>query len=65
LILGRRHLERVLREFAGHYNAERPHWGLRLARPSPPTSSSSVRSGAVRRRDRLGDMIHEYHREVA
>jgi hypothetical protein len=65
LILGRRHLERVLREFASHYYAERPHRGLRLACPSPPTSSSSVRSGAVRRRDRLGGMIHEYHREVA
>ncbi|MQB00654.1 MAG: transposase [Actinobacteria bacterium] len=65
LILGRRHLERVLLEFAGHYNAERPHRGLRLARPSPPTSSRSSSSGAVRRRDRLGGMIHEYHREVA
>ena len=65
LLLGRRHLVRVLREFAGHYNAERPHRGLRLARPSPPTSSSSLTTGAVRRRDRLGGMIHEYHREVA
>ena len=65
LILGRRHLERVLREFSGHYNAERPHRGLRLARPSPLTSSSSVGSGAVCRRDRLDGMIHEYHREVA
>jgi transposase len=40
LILGRRHLQGLLGEFAGHYNAERPHRGLRLARPSPPTSSS-------------------------
>jgi len=65
LILGRRHLERVLREFSGHYNAERPHRGLRLARPSPLTSSRSVVSGVVCRRDRLDGMIHEYHREVA
>ena len=65
LILGRRHLERIVREFARHYNAERPHRGLRLARPSPPTLSSSASSGTVRRRDRLGGMIHEYHREVA
>jgi putative transposase len=65
LILGRRHLERLVREFARRYNAERPHRGLRLARPLPPTLSSSASSGAVRRRDRLGGMIHEYHREVA
>jgi len=66
LVLGRRHLERVLREFAAHYNTERPHRGLRLARPSPRTSSSSVSSGgAVRRRERLGGLVHEYYREVA
>jgi hypothetical protein len=65
LILGRQHLERLLREFAGHCNAERPHRGLLLARPSAPTSSSFVSSGAIRRPDRLGGMIHEYHREVA
>ena len=65
LILGRRHLERVLREFAGRYNSERPHRGLRLARPSPSTPSSSLRTGAVRRRDRLGGLIHEYQREAA
>jgi transposase InsO family protein len=41
LILGRRHLQRTLRVFVAHYNAERPHRGLELARPSPPTSSSS------------------------
>ena len=64
LILGRRHLERVLREFAVHYNAERPHRGLQLACPSPPTSSSSA-SGTVRRRDRLGGIIHEHYREAA
>jgi putative transposase len=65
LILGRRHLEGLLREFAGHYNAERPHRGLRLARPSPSPSSSSIRSGPIHRRDLLGGMIHEYHREAA
>lgn len=55
LILGRRHLQRTLGVFVAHYNAERPHRGLELARPSPPTSSSSQGSvGAVRRRGRLG-----------
>ena len=65
LILGRRHLERVLRGFIAHYDAERPHRGLRLACPSSPNSSSPGRVGAVRSRDRLGGLIHEYYREAA
>jgi hypothetical protein len=35
LILGRRHLERVLAEFAGHFNAEQRYRGLWLTRPFP------------------------------
>lgn len=64
LVLGRRHLERVLREFATHYNANRPHRGLELAVPEPSTAETST-DGAVSRRDRLGGLIHEYHREAA
>jgi hypothetical protein len=30
LLLGRRHLERVLRAYAAHYNERRPHRGLEL-----------------------------------
>ena len=61
LVVGRRHLETVLREYLAHYNTERPHRGLGLASPtrelqeprgSPPTE--------IRRRDLLGGLIHEY-----
>ena len=65
LILGRRHLERVLREFIAHYDAERPHRGLRFACPSSPNSSSPGRVGTARGRDRLAGLIHEYYREAA
>jgi Integrase core domain len=34
LILGRRHLERVLRAYTAHYNHERPHRALALHRPT-------------------------------
>jgi putative transposase len=64
LVLGRRHLERILREFATHYNANRPHRGLELAVPGPATAEASA-DGAVGRRDRLGGLIHEYYREAA
>jgi hypothetical protein len=33
LVLGRRHLERVLCEYVAHYNARRPHRGLDLRAP--------------------------------
>jgi putative transposase len=66
LILGRRHLERTLREFEGHYNEARPHRGLQLSSPSTPTPWVSPPAvGAVRRRDRLSGLIHEYYREAA
>jgi putative transposase len=34
LILGRRHLEHVLRRYVTHYNAERPHRALALLSPA-------------------------------
>ena len=58
------HLERVLREFETHYNADRPHRGLELAVPEPLTTEVSS-DGTVGRRDRLGGLIHEYYREAA
>jgi hypothetical protein len=35
LVLGRRHLERVLRIYTAHYNEARPHRGLDLGTPQP------------------------------
>ena len=64
LVLGRRHLERVLREFARHYNENRPHRGLQLAVPEPSPCETSG-DGRVSRRDRLGGLIHEYYRQAA
>jgi putative transposase len=64
LIVNRRHLERVLRLFADHYNSHRPHRSLNLAPPEP--SKQRVRAvssptAGVERRDRLGGLIHEYN----
>ena len=63
LILGRRHLERVLREYVDHYNSERPHQalGLRAPQPSPQVAALGPRHQiTVSRRDRLGGLVHEY-----
>ena len=65
LVLGRRHLLRLLRAYVRHYNQQRPHRGLALAVPeSQEPSSSHGNSRKVGRRDVLGGLIHEYH-EVA
>ena len=56
LIAGERHLHRVLRTYADHYNRQRPHRGLDLQAPEiPPTRSPETSpSSRVRRWDRLG-----------
>src|ERR687887_462627 len=61
LIVGRRHLERVLRVYVAHYNAERPHRSLALATPAgqPPAARGSPQPAQIHRRDVLGGLIHE------
>jgi len=60
LVLGRRHLEHVLRVYRRHYNEHRP------PRTRPPTARRPHPAQAgdsnhrVRRRDLLGGLIHEY-----
>jgi putative transposase len=65
LILGRRHLERVLRVYADHYNRERPHRALALHPPDPAPATARPNTGRIERRDLLGGLIHEYHRAAA
>ena len=64
LILGERHLRRVLREYLRHYNHARPHRGLALETPVPGAAQNRS-DGAVVRVDRLGGLIHEYQRSAA
>jgi putative transposase len=65
LVLGRRHLLRLLRGYVRHYNQQRPHRGLALAVPEAGERKSlHVNPQEVRRRDVLGGLIQEY-REVA
>jgi transposase InsO family protein len=66
LIVNRRHLELVLRVFVEHYNSHRPHRSLNLTPPDPrpPTLRhlTPPTPHRVHRRNRLGGLIHEYHR---
>jgi putative transposase len=64
LIMGRGHLEQVLRVYVQHYNRHRPHRALGLEAPDPPTELNVAkdRQGKVRRRDLFGGLLHEYWR---
>jgi putative transposase len=70
LIFSRRQLERVVRVYVRHYNERRPHRALDLQTPDPlPTPSTRCDAAglatAIRRRDLLGGLIHEYEAAAA
>jgi putative transposase len=62
LIVSRRQLETVLREYVAYYNTHRPHRSLEqhspLVKVEPGTPIDD--DWRVRRRDRLGGLLHEY-----
>jgi putative transposase len=65
LILGRRHLERVLAEYVEHYNQHRPHRSLTQRCPGSYDSDPvpviiDPQLAHLRRAERLGGLIHEY-----
>jgi putative transposase len=67
LILNQAHLLRALHEYERHHNSHRPHRGISNARPlhplpEPITDSDTITRLDVRRRDRLGGVLHEYER---
>jgi len=63
LVAGEGHLRRVLTEYVTCYNQARPHQGLGQRCPVPLPQPVLV--GPVRRRDRLGGLLHDYNREAA
>jgi Integrase core domain len=66
LIFSRKHLDRVLRTYVSHYNAERPHRGLELAVPDKPCNVAPVDEiPAIGRRDLFGGLIKEYRTVAA
>jgi putative transposase len=65
LIVGRGHLEQVLRVYVEHYNRHRAHRALQLKAPDPATGLTIIdegRKGSVHRRNLLGGLLHEYWR---
>jgi putative transposase len=65
LIVNARHLEHTVKVFVDHYNSRRPHRSLGLVPPNGGrwVKIETIRQPiAVKRRDRLGGLLHEYER---
>jgi transposase InsO family protein len=60
LILGRRHLEHVLRVYRCHYNEHRPHRALDLFPPDGRDPTPLNVPDRLQRCDLLGGLIHKY-----
>ena len=63
MIVNAQHLEQTLAVLIDQYNCHRPHRSLDLAPPNGrPATEKWTGSLAIRRRDRLGGLVHEYER---
>ena len=62
LILGERHLTRMLREYVAYFNRDRPPQGLAQATPEPQCHEVSPDEGPVRVTPILGGLHHAYRR---
>jgi putative transposase len=65
LVWNHRHLLHALREFERFSNSHRPHQGIANARPLQPLPAPIADPGTIarldiRRRERLGGILHEY-----
>jgi putative transposase len=61
LIINPRHAATVLDEYQHHYNSHRPHRTLGQAAPLRPLPQPTTsETNTVRRRHRLGGLLHEY-----
>ena len=66
LIHNQPHLLHALREYEDFYNQHRPHRALHAAAPqralpAPITEPHALQHLNIRRQDRLGGILHQYH----
>lgn len=62
LLLGERHLRKILAEYARHYNGHRPHQSLKQESPQGRPSGAVDTTARIERGQVLGALISEYRR---
>ena len=65
IVVNERHLRYLLREFARHYNEDRPHQALELRVPLEQPRASPATNERIVSRPVLGGLTHEYERVAA
>lgn len=63
MLLGENHLRAAVREYLVHYHEERNHQGLGGQIILPPANPQPA--GTARMPERLGGLLHFYHRKAA
>jgi hypothetical protein len=63
VLLGEAHLRAAIRAFMQHYHEERPHQGLGNELIAPKTTT--IETGPIECRERLGGVLKFYYREAA
>jgi putative transposase len=61
---GERSLRWAMKQYVAHYHAERNHQGKSNVLLFPPTTATR-RDGPIERCERLGGLLHYYHRDAA
>jgi putative transposase len=64
ILFGERSLRRAMTEYVAHYHAERNHQGKSNVLLFPQNTETR-RDGPIERRERLGGLLHYYHRDAA
>jgi putative transposase len=65
LLIGDKHLRRVVGEYVSYFNACRPHQGIGQAIPNAPANDNVVAAGYVVARPILGGLHHDYRRTAS
>jgi len=63
LIMNENHIRRVLKEYAEYYNHAHPHQGIGQRFPVSVSRPERSTIAPIRRRDVLGGVIHDHHRQ--
>ncbi|MCQ8832109.1 transposase [Streptomyces samsunensis] len=62
LLFDRGHAEKILHDYAHHFNSHRPHQGRDQLAPSDNPNVIPLPTARIKRRQAVASLINEYHR---